>query len=378
VSGDGFPDCQRPGTVPISIKLNNITSSRDPEILVFSDDWLVEFMGIAEDEWRAESPDNLYFSLDCDGKNVFAVYVEKEMAGQRETMRVRDGANCTLVTRRIPEENIGSQSTFDVFDKDPIWSIDYTITNLYIKSNREMEIEISSEHNKGKEGENFKVIPTCYLDKLQFHTNLSSIYPAVGPSNEAIDWLVDNDEQNSECQDRNFIERYALASLFFTMNISEELREVEKQCTWPTVVCDEGNITKIKLKGYQKDNISSIPSEVALLTALQTFYLSDNLITSVPSEIGLLTGLEELDLSGNQITSIPSEIGLLTGLEDLYLDYNEITSIPSEIGLLTGLEDLTLYNNQITSIPSEIGLLTGLEDLSLDNNEITVRSRTLQ
>jgi len=223
VSGDGFPDCQRPGTVPISIKLNNITSSRDPELLVFSDDWLVEFMGIAEDEWRAESPDNLHFSLDCDGKNVFAVYVEKEMAGQRETMRVRDGANCTLVTRRIPEEIIGTQSTFDVFDKYPIWSIDYTITNLYIKSNREMEIEISSEHNKGKERENFKLIPTCYFDKLQDHTNLSSIYPAVGPSNEAIDWLVDNDEQNSECEDENFIERYALASMFFAMNLSEEL-----------------------------------------------------------------------------------------------------------------------------------------------------------
>merc|ERR1712086_865084 len=47
----------------------------------------------------------------------------------------------------------------------------------------------------------------------------------------------------------------------------------------------------------------------------------------------------------NQMTSIPSEIGLLTGLEELYLYNNQITSLPSEIGLMTFLQTLDLRGN---------------------------------
>jgi Leucine-rich repeat (LRR) protein len=91
-------------------------------------------------------------------------------------------------------------------------------------------------------------------------------------------------------------------------------------------------------------------------------------LTSLPSEIGLLTNLQRLYLYYNKLTSLPSEIGLLTNLQELYLNNNNLTSIPSEIGQLTNLQILWLNNNNLTSIPPEIGLLTNLQRLYLNNN----------
>merc|ERR1712147_341698 len=77
--------------------------------------------------------------------------------------------------------------------------------------------------------------------------------------------------------------------------------------------------------------------------------LGHNMISTIPTEIGMLTALKYLDLYYNEITGpLPTEFGLLTALTFVSLDYNEIDTIPKEIGQLTALEELYLNKNKIT------------------------------
>jgi Leucine-rich repeat (LRR) protein len=101
------------------------------------------------------------------------------------------------------------------------------------------------------------------------------------------------------------------------------------------------------------------------MTDLTRLWLDANNITSIPSEIGLLSNLEDLWLDSNQITSIPTEISLLANLTRFSLDTNNISTIPSEIGLMTGLLELNLLNNQIAydNIPQEVKELCSSDDL---------------
>lgn len=113
-------------------------------------------------------------------------------------------------------------------------------------------------------------------------------------------------------------------------------------------------------------SIPTIPTQIRLLTQLQTLDLQHVQLESLPKEIGLLTRLQSLQLYGNRLKSVPTEIGLLIQLETLYLNHNQLKSIPTEIGLLTNLQALSLHNNQLKSIPQEIGQLTQLHQLYLN------------
>ena len=61
---------------------------------------------------------------------------------------------------------------------------------------------------------------------------------------------------------------------------------------------------------------------------------------TIPSEIHILTSLETLDLNNNFLTgTVPSEIGALSDLQAIYLQDNGlIGSIPTEFGGLTNLK----------------------------------------
>ena len=119
------------------------------------------------------------------------------------------------------------------------------------------------------------------------------------------------------------------------------------------------------------DAITSVPTELMVLTGLEYLSLTWTHIASVPAWIGALTGLTNLDLGGNAITSVPTEIGALTRLEYLDLSINQLTSVPSEIAALTSLTLLDLSLNVIASLPTEIAALTGLTKLYLYDNQLT-------
>ena len=119
-------------------------------------------------------------------------------------------------------------------------------------------------------------------------------------------------------------------------------------------------------KEYKALLVSGCPENETVTTLL----LERNNLTSIPSDIGKLRNLTILRLDHNKLTSIPPDIGQLGNLTQLYLEVNRLTSIPHEIGQLGNLTILRLNNNNLTLIPSEIGQLRNLTYLWLYNNPI--------
>lgn len=173
-------------------------------------------------------------------------------------------------------------------------------------------------------------------------------------------------------------------------------------------------------------NLTTLPSEIGLLTKLEWLSLADNALTKIPPEIGQLTSLYVLDLSGNNLAELPVEIEQLTSLQEIRLSDNPlprslslmsstnigaivnyviehqdvatrahvtvmtaaqsssdelwlsglgITTIPNALWDLTkinvlDLKILDLRNNELTVLPSDISLLSSLQVLGLDNNFI--------
>ena len=137
--------------------------------------------------------------------------------------------------------------------------------------------------------------------------------------------------------------------------------------------------------------LTTIPSAVFELTALNGLRLDRNSITDVPTDIGRLTRLEMIKLSWNplvagvdlphlenlekdhlkkveliatNLTAVPAFLLFnppIESLENVQLDWNQISSIPS--GLLSGLAEyfsaLSMDNNEVHSLPSDLTLATG-------------------
>ena len=119
------------------------------------------------------------------------------------------------------------------------------------------------------------------------------------------------------------------------------------------------------------NQITALPPEIACLTELQELHLNSNLLTALPPEVARLTALQTLDLSANQLIALPPEIARLTALQTLILYGNPLKVLPPEIASLTSLYLLALADNQLTTLPPEIAHLAALKVLDLDSNQLT-------
>jgi hypothetical protein len=256
--------------VPITIHLNDIKSSRDSQFVDSDTLCLYSTPRICSDdnqeEWRAEIPANAYFALDCNGKNVMTVYIDVLMVSNAETVMVEDGANCSLEIRNTTTDR-------NFATDDPIWLVNYTLFHGSKSEVGHEYVEILSQHSFEKDIVGFRRIPDCYFRKLENHTDIGSIYTHTHQlsSNRAIDWLLKDELGISECEDEDFIERYALVTMSFAMNGTTEFMSQRKQCTWPSITCSGGQVDTIKV-------------------------VDGGLVGDIPSEINLLQGLKELQL----------------------------------------------------------------------------------
>jgi hypothetical protein len=275
ISGTGFANCIDPQMVPITIRLNNMKSSRDPQFVEYDYNSFCtgpKFDLCSDDDinkWRAETPVSAYFALDCNGKNIMTVYIDGSMVLNSATVMVEDGANCTL--------EIGSTTTnINFATDDPIWLVNYTLFHgSKIEAGHDEAVEILSHHSLEEDIVAFRRIPDCYFRKLAHHTNIGSIYTHSGllSSNKAIDWLLNEESGNSECEDENFIERYALVTMNFATNGTKDFRSQRKQCTWPAITCSGGQV--YTLNAVNGGLIKDIPSEINLLQSLKNLQLCE-------------------------------------------------------------------------------------------------------
>jgi cell division protein FtsB len=250
-----FPYCVNPEMLPITIRLDAISTSQNVELSQFQDE------GIDQKELWRQAPVAPYFSLDCNGRNVLTVYIQEIMVSNSETVMVEDGANCELVVRN---------TTANIFAiDDPIWFVNYTLFH----GDENKSVKILTQNSKDKETANFVRIPECYFRKLENHVDVESIYTATGPSNQAIRWLLKDRTGHSDCEDDNFIERYALVNIVFAMDGNETLINEDDQCRWPSIACREGQVKAIKLRN--EDLKGGLPTEIALLQSLEEIYLGE-------------------------------------------------------------------------------------------------------
>jgi len=134
-----------------------------------------------------------------------------------------------------------------------------------------------------------------------------------------------------------------------------------------------------KILNLSAQFLTSIPSELARFTHLESLILSKNLLTLDASDVQNLlklpTTLKELNLSSNQISGISkqAENALLQrfpNLEKLDISANKLTCLTGIVNL-TQLKSLQASGNEIRYIPPEIAQMQNLEYLYLGSNKLT-------
>jgi len=221
---------------------------------------------------------------------------------------VEDGAICTMSVQNTTGELGWLQ------DKPPILHINYTIFHGDKTSMDQNPVIIFSGQTKTQDTINFRILPNCYLEKLLDYVDFRTVYIGTTPAKDAMYWLMDDKNGNSQCNNPFFIERYALSVISFsalltydnsstptlspttqstleseqiilTMNnisssapdstITKSWVSTERQCAWPQIVCKEGSIVSLTLQSTDILSIAgSIATEIGLLTNLETLKLS--------------------------------------------------------------------------------------------------------
>ncbi|KAI8368129.1 uncharacterized protein BYT42DRAFT_585371 [Radiomyces spectabilis] len=124
-----------------------------------------------------------------------------------------------------------------------------------------------------------------------------------------------------------------------------------------------------------RNRLTSLSSNITLLSQLKILNASSNLLTSIPKELYQLTQLEVLILNQNQLTSIPEEMPMqLPQLVTLRVAANHIQSLPSNIRLWRKMRHLQLGSvyggNRLSSLPDGIVDMSALEDLDVSHNQL--------
>ncbi len=131
-----------------------------------------------------------------------------------------------------------------------------------------------------------------------------------------------------------------------------------------------GSLSALQRINLDYNHLKSLPSEIGNLVNLKVLHLCDNELESLPSGFSKLNNLQYLDLQLNLLESFPQELINLTNLLQLGLAYNQLSSLPPDVGNLTNLEVLSLHNNKLSSLPFQMANLTKLHACTVGNNHI--------
>jgi hypothetical protein len=158
------------------------------------------------------------------------------------------------------------------------------------------------------------------------------------PQYRAYIWLQWNEFQ-SEYPEWRILQRYALATLYFSSNggawlVNDMWLTNQSECEW---------YSKAGSGGACNSNNEMVNLELD----------GNNLDGTIPPELGLLSELERLTLRGgpekNLSGTVPSELGFLTNLQVFFVRENGLGGlVPSQIGRWARLEQLDLSRNKVS------------------------------
>ena len=278
VSGNGYPHCKNPQMMPITIYLNDIVSSRDPQFGVDPFSACKLDLAKGEDEWRAVPPNNPLLFLLCNDVYIMTLNIDEPMKQNAETVWIEDGADCNLGIRNTTSNAVPGSKNVDMYSfycDDPIWFVNYTIFHGVEGPGARNQIEIVTQHSSEIERALFKRIPECYFSKLGEYVDTATIYSDSNPSYEVINWLLqdNNDFELMECENKLFIERFALSTVVFAMNGNvTKLNNDLQQCSWSWIDCS--NIGQVNGMDLQDSSLEGeVPDELILLAELKELNL---------------------------------------------------------------------------------------------------------
>jgi len=212
------------------------------------------------------------------------------------------------------------------------------------------------------------------LNVIHALSSMESIYEKNSIQYRATCFMLYDDARSIRAEDRELVQRYALAVLLFGINEDAEVQLGMDTCANEHFYCNrDGFITMINWSGVENDVGGVIPSEIAHLLNLERLDLGGNGLTGpIPNEIERLTGLRKLFLPKNHLTgTIPTVFGNIPTLSHINFWDNELTgSIPSEFGRLD-LKWLIVHENKLSgTFPPELMDCTNFEIVAINANPL--------
>mmetsp|Transcript_26334 Transcript_26334/g.60666 ORF Transcript_26334/g.60666 Transcript_26334/m.60666 type:complete len:339 (-) Transcript_26334:478-1494(-) len=199
------------------------------------------------------------------------------------------------------------------------------------------------------------------------------------PGDDALSWLVSDDERFLCPDDPAIIERFAVAAVVYATEFenwtdSGNVLSGASVCDWRgepdgdgkasfAVVCNANGV--VGSLDFDDNNVGgTLPEEIGLLSGLQVLNADGNAIGgTLPRTLGQLVRMRVLDLDDNEITgTLPEDIFALPSLETLDLNTNLLAgTVPESMGEATSLKYVQLNENQFTgSLPKSLENLTNL------------------
>lgn len=232
-----------------------------------------------------------------------------------------------------------------ICDEDMVTGIDLTNNNLLGRLPPEVGL--------------LSGLSSLVLDNNELAGPLPSILP---PSLQRLD-IWNNDLTGS------------IPTLYGTMKGLESLR-VGKNALTGTIPAELGSLTMLTALSLESNRLTGSIPDLWNLTRMRDFQIGQQTLTGTLSPlVGRWTNATVFHVNKlNGITgTIPTELGLLTKLQSLKLSQNHLRgTLPSELGNLNQVSLLAISRNGISgTIPSEFGRLASTEEIYLQNTHMT-------
>ena len=136
----------------------------------------------------------------------------------------------------------------------------------------------------------------------------------------------------------------------------------------PEGVVSIPQLTQIDVSSNRLVDLEHIP--LHQLAQLRVIRATNNRLSSAPSYVPSMGALQYLNLSNNRLDTFPARVCAIPNLRDLDLSFNAISIVPSDVHRLTKLERLILVGNSISRLPAEMQSLVSLRVLDVRHTNL--------
>jgi len=195
-------------------------------------------------------------------------------------------------------------------------------------------------------------------------------------------WLAFGDGLQIDKSDPFIEQRFALATLFYSLNESSKLLSSgwlsgKQECNWtPMVECDlrtGSTVSKLNVSGF--DLQGQLPKELSSLRYVTHLDVSKNLLDGgVENATSGWNVLQELRLANNRFDTVPEIMNAMTSVTYFDVSKNNISGeIPTFLSFMSNLVYLDISSNSFNNaIPDFMGgNLPSLYALYMHSNDLT-------